>query len=462
MQHTAETIKELVSKQRDYFKSGITLDATFRINMLKKFRECLMDNEKNIYEALHKDLRKPEIEAFGSEFFGIYHEAEYAIKNLKKWMRPKRVSSPLLLFPGKAEIFPEPYGNLLIIGPWNYPFELALTPMVGAIAAGNNGIIKTSEFASASADLMEEMLSSVFPEEYFTVVQGDHNQASWLLKEKFDYLFFTGSTKVGKIVMEAAAKNLTPVTLELGGKSPVIIDKDANVALAAKRVAWGKFFNAGQTCIAPDYLYVHESVKKQFVVHFNNSVNKFYEESPWDDISKIINRTHYDRLRGFLENATIVTGGVTVPEENRISPTLLDDVNWDHPVMKEEIFGPILPMITFTSLDEVIDKINSNPKPLALYFFSKNKKNQEKIKHETSSGGISINDTLGHFMNKNLPFGGVGESGIGKYHKEASFDTFSHRKSIQYGSSRIDIPLKYPPYNKKIKLIKKLMKYIAK
>jgi len=462
MQHTAESIKTLVTKQRDYFRSGITKDASFRIKMLKKFRECLMDNERNIYHALHEDLRKPEIEAFGSEFFGVYHETEYAIKNLKKWMRPKRVSSPLLLFPGKAEIFPEPYGNILIIAPWNYPFELALTPMVGAISAGNNGIIKTSEFASASADLMGKMIASVFPEEYFTIVKGDASQASWLLEEKFDYLFFTGSTRVGKIVMEAASRHLTPVTLELGGKSPVIIDESANLSLAARRVAWGKFFNSGQTCIAPDYLYVHESVKQKFIDEFNSSITKFYEESPWKDTAKIINSKHYDRLNGFLENATILAGGVTDPQENRISPTLLDNVTWEHPVMQDEIFGPILPMITFSSLEEVIDKINSNPKPLALYFFSKDRENQEKIKNKTSSGGVSINDTLGHFMNKNLPFGGVGESGIGKYHKEASFETFSHRKSIQYGSSRIDIPLKYPPYNKKIKMIKKLMKYVAK
>lgn len=451
----------LVSRQRAYYKSGQTRDISFRIAHLRKLYQALKDHQQEVIDAVHKDFRKPEFEAYATEIALVLDDIKFMIRRLPRLMRKKRVKSNLASWPAKSCILYEPYGVTLIIGAWNYPILLVLLPLVGAIAAGNTCIIKPSELSSHTSAAIKKILESVFNEEYLVVLEGGPAVTSNLLGQKLDYIFFTGSPRVGKIVMQAAAKHLTPFTLELGGKSPCVVDEDANLNRAADRIIWGKLVNAGQTCVAPDYLYVHEKVKKAFVDEIKVKIRKNYGDNPKNspDYARIINKKHFKRLRNLISGSKVLIGGDTDPEEMYIAPTLVDEVNWSNPLMQEEIFGPVLPILTFKNLDDVIRQINDQPKPLALYYFSSSKKKQQRIMKELSFGGGCINDTLLQFSNSELPVGGVGNSGVGQYHGEESFYTFSHKKSIVNKGTWIDVPLRYPPYEGKLKWLKLLFRH---
>ncbi|BAB75371.1 aldehyde dehydrogenase family protein [Anabaena sp. FACHB-709] len=458
---TIETskIKEIIQQQRNFFQAGQTKDINFRLEQLKKLRKLVTDNETAITKALKADLNKSEYEAYFAEV-GVIKEIDYAIKNLKNWSKPKKADVPLDFFSYSARIYPEPLGVVLIICPWNYPFALTISPLVGAIAAGNCAIIKPSELAPHTSNLAAQLISKCFPSEYVAVVEGGAETSQELLAEKFDHIFFTGGTAIGKIVMEAAAKHLTPVTLELGGKSPCIVDSNIHLEYTAKRIAWGKFINAGQTCIAPDYLLVNQKIKKDLIAAIQKNLQEFYGDNPIDspDYGRIISHRHFERLAKFLKNGQVIVGGETNYEDKYIAPTLLDNVSLADPVMQEEIFGPILPMIEYTDIKDAIALINSQPKPLALYIFSQNKALQQQVLQETSSGGVCINDTIMHVGVSSLPFGGVGDSGIGSYHGKASFDTFSHYKSVLKNAFWLDLDWRYAPYKNKLSLLKRMMK----
>ena len=455
-------IRRILEKQRNYFQTGVTRDLDFRIEKLSILRRSIKKNEKQILEALWVDLHKSEFEAYATEIGIILEEINFVIKHLKSWSKTKKVRTPLTNFLSFSYIYSEPYGVSLIISPWNYPFQLLMAPLIGSIAAGNCAMIKPSENSPMTTDVIMKIIKESFFAEFISVVEpyGGKEAAESLLQEEFDYIFFTGSVPVGKIVMKAASKYLTPVTLELGGKSPCIVDEDADVKLAAKRIAWGKFLNAGQTCVAPDYILVHQSVKAELLTEITGYIKEFFGQNPVNsnDFPRIINERQFDRLVGLLEKGNIVTGGEYSKIEKYIAPTIIDNITWDDPVMREEIFGPILPIIEFDYLEEVIKKINSKPKPLALYFFSNNKKQQERIINMISYGGGCINDTIMHVASTYLPFGGVGDSGMGAYHGKGSYDIFSHKKSVTKKSNLIDIKIRYAPYNNKIKWLKKLMK----
>ncbi len=452
---------EMVAKQRAFFKTGQTKDLKFRIAQLKKLYKAIKDHERDVIEAVHKDFRKPEFETYATEMSLVLDDIKFILKRLPALIRKKRVKSNLASWPAKSCILYEPYGVTMIIGAWNYPILLVLLPLVGAIAAGNTCIIKPSELSFYSSSVIKKILESVFDEEYVAVVEGGPEATQGLLNQKLDYLFFTGSPRVGRIVMEAAARNLTPVTLELGGKSPCIVDEDANLKRAADRIVWGKLVNAGQTCVAPDYLYVHEKIKDAFVEKVKEIIRKKYGDDPKQspDFARIINERHFTRLNGLMSGSKIVIGGEVDQDEKYIAPTLVDEVSWSDPLMQEEIFGPILPILTFTDLDDVIRQINDQSKPLALYYFSSSKKKQQKIMNEVSFGGGCINDTLLQFSNSELPVGGVGNSGVGQYHGEESFFTFSNKKSIVNKGTWIDVPLRYPPYKGKLKWLKLLFRH---
>jgi len=448
-------LEKLITGQRDFFSSSRTKDIGFRIEQLKTLEKAIKANEKNILEALKRDLSKPEFESYAAEIGFVLNEIKYASKNVWRWSKAERVRTPLLQFPASSYIYSESLGNVLIIGPWNYPFQLIMAPLVGSIAAGNCSILKPSEFAPASSKLIARLVEQNFDPGYLSAVEGGSDIAKKLLEHKFDHIFFTGSADTGRLVYSAAAKNLTPITLELGGKSPCIVDKNINIEYSAKRIIWGKFFNAGQTCIAPDYLLAHSSVKKMLLDSMAEYVKKFYEKTP-GDYAGIINQAHFERLSGLLEG-NIVVGGKTNISNLYISPTIITDVSWEDKIMQNEIFGPILPVLEYINLDEAIAKINKNPKPLAIYIFSNDKEVQDKILRGTSSGGVCINDCLSHISSEHLPFGGIGGSGIGNYHGKFSFDTFSHKKSVMKKSFRLDIPLRYPPYSQAaLRLLKKI------
>lgn len=453
-------MKNLVKKQRDYFQNGETLDYAFRINQLKALRSMIQKYEKDIYVALQKDLNKSKHEAYTTEIGFLLIEIEFTIKNLKNWMKGEKVDAPLTHKGTKSYIIKEPYGVSLIISPWNYPFQLALAPVIGAIAAGNTIVLKPSEFSQATSFLLNKMVSETFDKSFFTVIEGDKDVNVELLKEKFDYIFFTGSTEVGKIIMKAASNHLTPVTLELGGKSPAIINSDANINLAAKRIVWGKFTNAGQTCVAPDFLYVQEKVKNKLIKAMKKHIRDFYGKKPLKnkDYVHIINKGHFERLNKLLANGTIVHGGQVDPSKPAIEPTIIDDISWEDPIMEEEIFGPILPILTFSKVEDVVKEIKKMDKPLALYYFGKGESAQRKVLKNISFGGGCINDTLYHLANPNLPFGGVGSSGMGSYHGRFSFDTFSHKKSIMRQTTKFDIPLRYPGGRLNHMLVRRVMK----
>ncbi|MGB3532701.1 MAG: aldehyde dehydrogenase [Microcoleaceae cyanobacterium] len=448
-----DNILQRVQQQRQFFATGQTRDISFRLQQLQRLKQGMIENRRSILDAVITDLGRPELEA--SFEMASLIEINYAIKQLKSWAKPKKVPISLAQFPASAQVYPEPLGVVLIIGPWNYPFQLMITPLVGAIAAGNCAIIKPSELAVETSKVITNLIQNTFDPAYIAAVEGGVETAQTLLTQKFDHIFFTGGTKVAQVVMEAAAKQLTPVTLELGGKSPCIVDREVDLKLAAKRIIWGKFLNAGQTCIAPDYLLVDQSIKSKLLTALQQTIHDFYGENPQEspDFARMISPKHWQRLTQFLDLGKIIIGGQTNLEEKYIAPTIIDGVSWEDPVMKDEIFGPILPVLEYTDLTEAIATVNSRPKPLALYFFSNNSAKQKQVLQTTSSGGVVFNDTVLQFSSKFLPFGGVGNSGMGSCHGKASFDTFSHYKSVLKKSFRFDFPVRYPPYKKKVKLM---------
>ena len=449
----------LVEQQRLYFLQDKTRDVATRIAYLQRFKEVILQRQMEISDALRVDLNKGSNEAFLTEIGVVLSELSHMIRHLPKWTKTQRVKTPLLLFLAKSYVVPEPYGVTLILSPWNYPFQLALNPLVAAIAAGNTAILKPSSNAPATSTIISQIIKEVFPAEYVTTVLGPSTQADALLNERFDYIFFTGSVAVGHTVMERASKHLTPLTLELGGKSPCILDEGIDLKLAAKRIAFGKLTNAGQTCIAPDYLYIKESQKEDFVKHYQAAIQEFYGEYPLKnpDYPKIVNTKHHQRLRNLMEGERVRIGGDY--SDTKIAPTLLDQITMNSKIMQEEIFGPILPMITYQSLDEIIDRLKRAEKPLAFYLFTTRKEVEQRMVQSLSFGGATINDTMMHFVNQEMGFGGVGQSGMGKYHGHYSFTTFSHMKGVVSRSNRVDLSLRYHPYNdSKMGLAKRFLK----
>ena len=453
-------IQKTLENHRKYHAAGHTMDVRFRIKQLNLLHHGIVQYEDKILSALHQDLKKSKYEGYLTELGIVRDEIRYVARKLPKWARPKRVKTPFYHWPAASRIYPEPYGVALIIAPWNYPFQLTLAPLVAAIAAGNCAVLKPSEYSPATSDVIKEMIETYFESNFISVVTGGVDTSSALLAEAFDYIFYTGSSRVGKIVMAKAAEHLTPVTLELGGKSPCIVTPDAKLELAAKRIASGKFINAGQTCIAPDYLMVHRSVEEELIRYIKNYIEQFYGPDPKNspDYPKIINRAHFDRLTALMDNATILAGGESDPDRLYIAPTLLSGVDWTHPVMQAEIFGPILPVMPYENLDEAVTAVNRQSKPLALYLFSRRNSVIDKIISEIPFGGGTINDTLIHIATPHLPFGGVGASGMGSYHGKAGFDTFTHYKSIMKRPFKFDTPFRYPPYSDKMTLIKTVLR----
>lgn len=450
----------LIQRQRTFFMQGKTKSVSFRIQMLNQLRNLIKLNEKLLMDALKQDLNKSEFDSFISEIGIVLEEIRFTIKNLRKWAKPRRVKTSLTGLGSKSYIYPEPYGVALIISPWNYPFQLAIAPLIGAIAAGNCAVIKPSELTPRTSTIIRNIINENFPNGYISVVEGGVETSTALLKEKFDYIFFTGSVPVGKIIMEAASKHLTPITLELGGKSPCIVHEDANLKLAAKRIAWGKYINAGQTCVAPDYLLVHKRVKDEFLRLFRESVLELYGENPVEkgEFTRIVSERHFKRLTSFLKNGTVYFGGKYDQSNLALEPTVLIDISWEDEVMQDEIFGPILPVLEFEDISTMVGKINSRPKPLALYTFSNSQDVQNYILDHVSFGGGCINDTVFHLSSPYLPFGGVGESGIGAYHGKGSFDVFSHEKSILKQTNLFDLPFRYPNTKNGLKKIKWFIK----
>lgn len=455
-----EKIQKIVENQQRFYQSGVTRQLSVRISALKRLKTVLMKNEQQLTAALKVDLNKSAYETYASEIGIVLSEISFAIKHLKKWMKPVKVKTPLTHMGSKSMIHSVPYGSALIIGPWNYPIQLILAPLVGAIAAGNCAVLKPSELTPQTAQVISDLIEETFPPDYIAVVQGDADTTQSLLAEPFDYMFFTGSVPVGKIVMEAAAQTLTPVTLELGGKSPCIVHADADLDLAAKRIAWGKFMNAGQTCVAPDYLYVHQSVKESFLKKLIQATQSLYGQNALEnsEYTHIVNEKHFKRLKGYLSEGKIVHGGHVDDSSLAIEPTILEKVDWADTVMQEEIFGPIFPLIEYETLAEVMEGISKNPNPLSLYLFTQNQKIEDTIVQSVSFGGGCINDTIFHIISPYLPFGGVGSSGMGSYHGKASFDTFSHQKSIMTQTTRFDNPYRYPTAKNGLQVLRRLLK----
>lgn len=458
MKDTSEVIiAERLSKLRNFYASQQTKPLKFRLEQLRNFKKAILKNQKKIEAALWADLHKSPEEAFITEISIVLQEIHMHLKNLKRWARPQKVITPLPLVPSSSKIVFEPLGVSLIVAPWNYPFMLLLTPLVGSISAGGCALLKPSPEAPHIAQVMEELIAETFRPEYISLVQGGRETNTILFKQRYDLIFFTGSPMLGKVVMKAAAEHLTPVILELGGKSPCIVDADANINVAAKRIAWGKMINAGQTCIAPDYLLVHESIKNDLLDKIAANIREMYGETIRESrfYPRIVSERAMKRLKTLLHSGTIHSGGEVMEEERFISPTILDHVKSDHPVMQEEIFGPILPALTFKKIDEAVAYINTHEKPLAFYYFGKNR-NAKEILRQTTSGGACINDTLLHIANHDLPFGGVGNSGTGKYHGKQSFLVFSNQRSVVTTPTWIDLPFKYVPF-KYFGLLKRIL-----
>lgn len=441
-----------IQEQRDYFHEGHTQSYEFRYAQLKKLKKLVQENEERIYEALWNDFRKPKFETHVSEIQMIYDELHYMMRNLKKMMKPEKVGTPLMHFYSKSKLYKHPLGTVLIIAPWNYPVALSLSTLVGALAAGNCAVIKPSEISSHTSRLINQLITSAFEPQYVQVVEGEAETTQALLKQGFDYCFFTGSTAVGKEIAKTASESLTPVTLELGGKSPAIVADDASLVKAAARIVWGKFINAGQTCISPDYIYVHHSLKNKLILLIQDVLYRFYGEDVFvnEDYPSMINEKHFNRVRNLMEAQTIVHGGEVDETSLKISPTIIDDPSWNDDIMGEEIFGPLLPIKTFDHIEEVASILQDKPNPLALYLFTNSDETKEYIIENVQYGGGAINDTLIHFANSNLPFGGVGNSGMGQYHGKYSFDTFSHFKGMSEKTNLFDIPARYAPYNDKM------------
>lgn len=456
-----ENIPEIIAAQKAFFKTGETDNIDLRLKKLKALKDLIELRQNDIAAALDADFRKPEFETMITETSFILSELKYIIKNLQKWAKPKKVKSSFLSFPSSDYIYSQPYGNCLVLAPWNYPFQLTVSPAMGAIAAGNTVVLKPSEYSPNTSNLIEEIFTKVFPPEMVKVVQGEVSVSQKLLEHKWDYVFFTGSVPVGRIVAEAIAPNLTPATLELGGKSPCIIHKSARIDLAAKRIVWGKFINAGQTCIAPDYILIDSSVKEEFITSVKREIKNAFGSEPKSspDFARIVNKRNFERMKNLLESQTILMGGETDGDQLYVAPTLLDEPELDSRVMEDEIFGPILPVLSYATEADIEKIIRYYSKPLSLYVFSEDKNFSEAIIEKYSFGGGVVNDVLVHIANKNLPFGGVGNSGYGAYHGRFSFDTFSHKKSISKRGTWLDVPLRYAPYKNKLGLAKTFLRY---
>jgi aldehyde dehydrogenase (NAD+) len=442
-------ITDIIEGQRNFFNSNQTKHIGYRIEILKKTKAILKENEAKLYKAIHDDFGKSEFETYASELAILYHEINIAIKNTKKWSKTEKVPTGLANFPAKSYIIPEPLGTVLVIGAWNYPYQLSILPAISALSAGNTVILKPSELPSRTSALMAELINNNFSSNCFFVAEGGVKETAELLEHRFDKIFFTGSIPVGKIIYQAAAKHLTPVTLELGGKSPAFVFADADMKTTAKRMVWAKFFNAGQTCVAPDYILVEKKAEESLLKAISCELERYPKNcsSKAQNYTQIINTNNFDRLAALIETNKVCLGGITDRDARFISPTVMKDAAWTDKIMEDEIFGPILPVIPFTCLDEAIRQVKSRSKPLSCYIYSTSSKTINKILREVSFGGGAVNDSLMQLSNSNLPFGGVGHSGIGSYHAKAGFDTFSHRKSILHKSFLFEPSLKYAPYN---------------
>ncbi len=451
---------EINEKQRTYFNSGATLSYDFRIKNLRTLKTALKANEENILEALNADLGKSMFEGYATELGIVYEEIGWLEKHLRKLMKPSKAKTPITQFQAKSYIMHEPMGTVLIMSPWNYPLQLTMVPLAGAIAGGNTAVVKPSRYSKHTSEMMISILRKTFPEEYIASFDGGHETNTALLEQRWDMIFFTGSPNVGRIVHQAANKYLTPCILELGGKSPVIIDSSADIPLTAKRLAWGKFLNAGQTCVAPDYVLACNSVIPALIEALKKEIEKMFSQDPLksEDLPKIINEKHYQRLAGLLEDANVVYGGKRDDETRKIAPTIISPASWDDKAMQEEIFGPLLPILSVESVDEAIKIVRSHEKPLALYIFSKKKENIRKVLSSLSFGGGCVNDTVVHLTAPELPFGGIGNSGMGCYHGKRSFQAFTHDKAIMDKALWIDLPVRYAPFKGKLKLLRMLMR----
>ena len=458
---TEQEIKTIVTRQRKYFQTGSTLPVNTRLNALRRLYAAISGSEKEIHEALKKDLGKSGFESYMCETGLVLEEISYMLKHTARFAREKRVRTPLAQFHSRSFQKPSPYGVTLIMSPWNYPFMLTLSPLVDALAAGNTAVVKPSAYSPNTSEVLRKILSQCFEPQYVAVVTGGRAENTCLLHEHFDYIFFTGSQTVGKEVMRNAAEYLTPVTLELGGKSPCIVDQTADIRLAARRVVFGKYLNCGQTCVAPDYIYCQRSVKDAFIKEVQKQIKKQYGRHPLDnpDYGKIINEKHFDRILGLIDEKKVVQGGGSDRKTLRIEPTVMDNVAFSDPVMQEEIFGPVMPLLTFDSIDEVIHRVNAMPHPLALYLFTSDKKTEKKVISRCGFGGGCINDTIIHLATTEMGFGGFGESGMGAYHGKTGFDTFTHYKSIVDKKTWLDLPMRYQPYRK---LHEKMVRFFLK
>ena len=454
---------DILTAQKSFFKSQKTKDLNYRLSLLKALKAEILANEESILEALNKDFRKSQFEAYLSEFAMVMSQLNLAIKNLKKWAKPQRIKASILTFPSKDYIYKEPYGTVLIISPWNYPFLLAIEPLIMAIAAGNTVVLKPSELTTHTAHIITKIVKDVFPETVATTIEGGVATSTKLLAQKWDYIFFTGSTKVGKIVAQAAAKHLTPVTLELGGKSPCIIDDSVHLKLVAQRLVWGKLLNGGQTCIAPDYVIAKSNIKQDLISALKTEITKRYGEDPEKslDFPRIVNRKNTERLEGLLRESEVVFGGNININNCYVSPTLVNEPNLNSSIMTEEIFGPILPILTYDSEQDIENIIWGMEKPLSLYVFSNSNTFIKKTIDKFSFGGGVINDSLIHFGNHRLPFGGVGASGMGAYHGKHGFETFSNTKPVVKRGNWFDPSLRYAPYNGKLRLLKTMFRYFG-
>lgn len=442
-------IKAIIKKQKDFFRTGATLSVTYRIEALKKLKKLIQENEEQICAALKSDLGKSTSESYMCEVGLTLSEISYMLAHVKKFAKERNVATPLAQFASRSYVKPVPYGQVLIMSPWNYPFLLTMEPLVNAIAAGNTCVLKPSAYSQKTTEIMTRLIARCFDEKYVAVITGGRAENTCLLTCEFDYIFFTGSQAVGKEVLRRAAEHLTPATLELGGKSPCIVDETANVKLAARRIVFGKYLNCGQTCVAPDYLYCHENVKEELLEHIKKEIKRQFGEEPLanNNYGRIINEKHFTRIMGLIDPKKVIAGGSCDKDALRIEPTVLDNVTWEDAVMQEEIFGPLLPVLTFTSLDEVLDIVGSKPHPLAGYFFSENKKAVRRFTSTVQYGGGCINDVVIHLATSNMGFGGVGASGMGSYHGKCGFDTFSHKKSIVDKKTWLDLPMRYQPYS---------------
>jgi aldehyde dehydrogenase (NAD+) len=462
MEVTALTVEQMIEEQRNFFYTGATKSASFRKAQLHRLKQTVAAHEKDIMQALKMDLGKSEFEAYATEVGFVLDSIGFMSKHLDEWMEPEQVKTPIFMQPAKSFVMREPYGSVLIIGPFNYPFQLIMEPLIGAIVGGNCAVVKPSETTPNVTKVIRTIIEEAFPPYYIRVVEGEREEVTALIHASFDYIFFTGSVNVGKVIMKAASERLTPITLELGGKSPAIVDQTANLDLAAKRIAWGKLMNTGQTCVAPDYVCVHESVKDEFMKKLLKTIRSFYgknaQESP--DYGRIVSVQHFDRLAAIIEKeaAHIVSGGKMDRSERYIEPVVLDNISWNSPSMEDELFGPVLPVITYKELPALLRQIRKLPKPLAAYMFSENERAINFFLEELPFGGGCINDTVSQVGSTYLPFGGIGTSGVNSYHGKASFETFTHAKSIMKKSTKLSTNVLFPPYGKKVRLVRTVLK----